>query len=80
MEIARSSQGILMCQHKHCLDLLQDSDLLGAKSASKTMVPTIDLHVDATNILPYPMRFCRLISELIYLTHTRPNICFMCVG
>ena len=39
-EVARSAQGILLCQHKYNLDLLNETRLLATKPASTPMDPS----------------------------------------
>ena len=61
---------------KYCLDLLQDSGLLGSKPCSTPMDSDIRLHQDSGQELSDMSFYWRLVSRLLYLTTTCPNITF----
>ncbi|XP_016199293.1 uncharacterized protein LOC107640269 [Arachis ipaensis] len=73
IEVAHSSKGISLSQHK-CLGLLDDSELLGAKPAVIPMDSTIKLYQDNGPLLSDPSVYRRLIGWLIYLTTTQLDI------
>lgn len=91
LEVARSSHGICLNQRKYTLELLADASMSGCKPyvtpmeqhlklttteydekfSSRTHSPIADLP------LSDPTTYQRLIGRLIYLTITRPDICFV---
>ncbi|XP_061370183.1 uncharacterized mitochondrial protein AtMg00810-like [Gastrolobium bilobum] len=77
LEVARSKKGLVLNQRKYVLELLNDSGLLGAKSASTPMEPTLRLRQNQG--VPYtdPPSYRRLVGSLLYLTNTRPDISFV---
>ncbi|XP_020979247.1 uncharacterized protein LOC107642837 [Arachis ipaensis] len=66
IEVAHSAQEISLSQRKYCVDLLEDSGLLGAKPASVSMDSSTKLH----------LIYGRLVGRLLYLTTTRPDITY----
>ena len=78
MEVARSQQGIHLCQRKYVLDILSDSGMLACHPTSKPMDCTTHLQAgigDPLSAEDSPS-YRRLVGRLIYLTNTRPNISY----
>lgn len=76
VEIARSKEGIHLCQRKYALELLSDCGLLAAKPASTPMNKNTKLSKDQGTPLTDPESYRRLIGKLIYLTTTRPDLSY----
>lgn len=76
LEILRSSACINVCQHKYFLDLLRDTGFLGCKPTSTPMVPSTKLTKQDGPHLQDAFLYRQLIGKLLYLTNTRPDICY----
>ncbi|XP_042973211.1 uncharacterized mitochondrial protein AtMg00810-like [Carya illinoinensis] len=77
MEIARSKNGIQICQTKYTLDILSEMGLLVAKPSPLPMEPNIKLHKDQGDVFQDPTQYRKLVGKLLYLTNTRPDISYI---
>ncbi|XP_021899481.1 uncharacterized protein LOC110815833 [Carica papaya] len=75
-EIARNDTGITLCQRKYALDLLTETGYLGCKPSSIPMDPNIKMSKDDGELLSDITSYRRLIGKLLYLTISRPDICY----
>lgn len=76
LEIARTKEGIYVCQRKYALELLNETGMLGCKPSSIPMEPNQKLSKDDGEAFDDTKLYRRLIGKLIYLTITRPDLCF----
>ncbi|XP_019058846.1 PREDICTED: uncharacterized protein LOC109116952 [Tarenaya hassleriana] len=76
LEIARSTQGISVCQRKYTLELLEEFGMLGCKPLATPMEFHQKLSQESGDVLPDPSHYRALIGKLIYLSITRPDISF----
>ena len=58
------------------LDLLQETGMLGSKACDTPMEANQKLGDDTDGAVVDRGRYQRLVSKLIYLSHTRPEIAF----
>nr|XP_018633455.1 uncharacterized mitochondrial protein AtMg00810-like [Nicotiana tomentosiformis] len=56
--------------------MLQEFDCLGVTSVASPLELTPKLKAVEGEVLPSPEKYMRLIGKLLFLTHTRPGICF----
>ncbi|KAJ4758369.1 Retroelement pol polyprotein-like [Rhynchospora pubera] len=76
IEIARGSEGLFLCQRKYTLDILAESGLLGAKPTTFPIEQNHKLLSATGPLLDDPERYRRIVGRLIYLTITRPELCY----
>jgi hypothetical protein len=70
---------IFLSQSKYAVDLLRRFGMLDCKSMTTPMISNLKkLHDQATGSYPEdPIVYCQIIGSLMYLVHTRPNICYI---
>ncbi|XP_010267875.1 PREDICTED: uncharacterized protein LOC104604981 [Nelumbo nucifera] len=76
LEIARGSDGTYVNQRKYVLDILQYVGLLGAKPVV-TPLPKGQKFSSTGSYLDEPEKYRRLVSRLLYLNLTRPDISYV---
>jgi hypothetical protein len=76
LEIARSTEGIYVCQRKYALEILEDSGLLASKPVSLLIEQNLKLSKDEGTLLSDSTSYRRLVGRLLYLTITRPDIAY----
>ncbi|CAL9217107.1 unnamed protein product, partial [Arabidopsis halleri] len=76
IEIARTAEGISLCQRKYVLDLLASSGFSDCKPSSIPMEPNQKFSEAAGDTIENIKQYRRLIGKLQYLTITRPDITF----
>ncbi|KAL0426175.1 UNVERIFIED_CONTAM: Retrovirus-related Pol polyprotein from transposon RE2 [Sesamum radiatum] len=74
LEIARSSQGIIVTQAKYTKDIVLDVGLDHARSTTTPLPPGIKFSCDAGARLNSPESYRRLVGRLLYLNFTWPDI------
>ncbi|XP_050212336.1 uncharacterized mitochondrial protein AtMg00810-like [Mercurialis annua] len=76
LEIARSKQGISLCQCKYILELLEEYGLTAVKPVSIQIKVNHKLIHHSENLLENPTSYRQLVGKLLYLTLTRPDITY----
>jgi hypothetical protein len=75
IEMTRETNGMFISQRKYVIDLLKETGKLGSKPA-RTPIEEGYQDVIKGEIWPDVKQYQRLVGKLIYLTITRPDICF----
>lgn len=65
-----------MCQRKYALQLLEDYGYLHCKPTVTPMDPKVNFHSEDSELLEDSSSYRKLIGRLLYLTISRPDICF----
>ncbi|RVW27193.1 Retrovirus-related Pol polyprotein from transposon RE1 [Vitis vinifera] len=76
MGFSRSKEGIFVNQRKYVLDLLDETGMLGCKSAETPIEPNVKPQPTKAKNMKDRDRYQRLVGRLIYLSHTCPDIAF----
>ena len=75
IEVARGPHGLFLCQRKYALKIVV-SGLLGSKPSTFPMEANHKLAPAQGKVLDDPGCYRRLVGCLIYLTITRPELCY----
>ncbi|XP_020551683.1 uncharacterized protein LOC110012423 [Sesamum indicum] len=78
LEVARSSQGIIVTQTKYIKDIMIDTSMRHARAVTTPLPPGIKFIEDAGAQLPHPELYRRLVGRLLYLNFTRPDTSHAC--
>ncbi|KAK3039089.1 hypothetical protein RJ639_028835 [Escallonia herrerae] len=76
IEAASGPRGLFLSQRKYALDILSESGLSATKPAAFLMEQNHGLALACGPLLSDPGPYRRLIGRLVYLTITRPDICY----
>jgi Reverse transcriptase (RNA-dependent DNA polymerase) len=77
IEIAYSKEkSLFLSQRKYVIELLKETGKLGAKPANTPMEPNKKIYLEEDELLKDIGQYQRLVSKLIYLIVTRPDISF----
>ena len=74
LEVDRTKESLFLCQQKYANDLLQKFGMLEYKPISMPMEVNAKLYAHEGRDLTDGLMYRQLISSLIYLTLTRPDI------
>ena len=80
IELCRSKEGLFISQRKYTLDLLKDAGIQGDKTAKMPLEDGYKIPREGEIEDSPPFKdaklYRKLVGKLIYLTITRPDICF----
>ncbi|KAL0344222.1 UNVERIFIED_CONTAM: Retrovirus-related Pol polyprotein from transposon RE2 [Sesamum angustifolium] len=76
LEIARSSAGTSVTQHKYVRDIITDAGLENCRPVSTPLLVGLNLTSHAQPALADPEPYRRLVGRLFYLGFTRPDISY----
>ncbi|KAL0846891.1 hypothetical protein Bca101_020137 [Brassica carinata] len=80
IEICRSKEGLFMSQRRYTMDMLKETDVLGGKIAKTPLEEGYKVlregEVEENQLFEDPKLYRKMVGKLIYLTITRPDICF----
>jgi hypothetical protein len=77
LEVWQSPKRIFLNQGKYAVEILKRFDMLECKSMNTPMEMKLKLLVDTSSELIYATLYRQIIGSLMYLTNTRPDICFV---
>jgi hypothetical protein len=76
LEVWQSPEKIFLNQGKYAVEILKRFDMLECKAMNTPMETKLKLLVDTSSELVDATLYRQIIGSLMYLTNTRPDICF----
>jgi len=76
MEVWQDANGISSGQGKYAVEILKRFRMMECKSMTTPMASNLKLLSDSSSESVDATMYCQMIGSLIYLTNTRPYICF----
>ncbi|PKI50616.1 hypothetical protein CRG98_029003 [Punica granatum] len=76
IEVTIMESGLFLNQRKYVLEILKECGMLDARPSTFLMEQHHRLTADSGTPLDDPSRYRRLVGRLIYLTITRPELCY----
>ena len=76
LEVWQSPERIFLNQGKYAVEILKRFDMLECKPMNTPMEVKLKLLVDTSSELIDATLYRQIIGSLMYLTNTRPDICF----
>ena len=77
LEVWQSPEKIFLNQGKYAVEILKRFDILECKSMNTPMETNLKLLVDTSSELVDATLYRQIIGSLMYMTNTRPDICFV---
>ena len=77
MEVWQSADGIFHGQGKYAVEILKRFGMMYCKAMATPMASNLKLLCEASSEPVYITMYHQMIGSLMYLTNTRPNICFV---
>ena len=76
MEAWQNADGIFLRQGKYAIEILKRFGTMDRKTMATPMASNLKLLSDASSESVDATMYRQMIGSLMYLTNTRPNICF----
>lgn len=76
IEVAKTSDGLVLSQRKYTLDILEDSGMMGCKPSPFPIEQNLNLDKGENETQVDAGQYRRLVGRLLYLQATRPDITY----
>jgi hypothetical protein len=77
LEVWQNPEKIFLNQGKYAVEILKRFDMFECKAMNTPMETNLNLMVDTSSELVDATLYRQIIGSLMYLTNTRPDICFV---